>query len=248
VRGRLRDRRVAGVLDRPVHLTAAAVALKDLCLDARDPARVVRFWADALGLTCRPHHRPGVVGVYRQGTPVLWVNPVDQPKIAKNRVHLDLEVPARERLLDLGAALLAEHDGWSVLADPEGNELCAFPTPPTGPDEPPARPFALCVDSDRPGELAAWWAARTGARPGPGPDGVPRWLHGLCWGGFEIIWKFVPVADERVAENRLHWDVLADPDRLAAAGASVSRRPARDLTWTVQHDPQGNVFCAFPPG
>jgi hypothetical protein len=35
-----------------------------------------------------------------------------------------------ERLLALGAALVADHwrldgSGWAVLADPEGNELCA---------------------------------------------------------------------------------------------------------------------------
>ena len=25
------------------------------------------------------------------------------------------------------------------------------------------------------------------------------------------------------------------------------RRPDGDIPWTVLHDPQGNVFCAFPP-
>jgi hypothetical protein len=41
--------------------------------------------------------------------------------------------------------------------------------------------------------------------------------------------------------------VIADPDALTAAGATELRRPDRDTSWTVLHDPQGNAFCAFPP-
>jgi hypothetical protein len=48
--------------------------------------------------------------------------------VAKNRVHLDLcaddlAVEVR-RLIGLGARTLARHDGFTVLADPEGNEFC----------------------------------------------------------------------------------------------------------------------------
>lgn len=223
------------------------VRLTGLCLNALDPPAVGRFWAGALGLELRPHHRPGVVGVWRQDVPVLWINPVDRPRLGKNRVHLDLRVPERDRLIQLGASVLAEHEGWTVLADPEGNELCAFDGAAGAPDDPPARPFALCVDSDRPVELAVWWGALTGARLGPGPDGSPRWLHGLGWASYEIIWKFVPVLDERVEQNRVHWDVRGDPDAVVAAGATVLRAPGRDIDWTVLQDPQQNVFCVFRP-
>jgi hypothetical protein len=58
----------------------------------------------------------------------------DDPKTAKNRVHLDIHVPDGERdahvarLLDLGATRLWEASqgpmSWVTLADPEGNELC----------------------------------------------------------------------------------------------------------------------------
>ena len=63
------------------------------------------------------------------------------------------------------------------------NEFCAFLDP--GLDEgPPARAFAVCTDSDRPEELAAWWAAQVGAEVRNGPDGTPRWLHGSAgWEG-----------------------------------------------------------------
>jgi predicted enzyme related to lactoylglutathione lyase len=60
---------------------------------------------------------------------------IAEGKVAKNRVHLDLQPTDRtrdeevERLLGLGAALVADHrnpdgTGWAVLADPEGNEFC----------------------------------------------------------------------------------------------------------------------------
>jgi hypothetical protein len=106
---------------------------QDLCLDARDPLRVGRFWAAALGLELRPHqHRPGVVGLWRGDDAVLWVNPVARAKVGKNRVHLDLWVPEPDRLVALGAEVIAEHADWTVLADPEGNELCVLrPLPAT---------------------------------------------------------------------------------------------------------------------
>jgi hypothetical protein len=59
---------------------------------------------------------------------------VPEPKVAKNRVHLDLQVgPERRadvvrRLGELGATVLWEgHQGpssWITMADPEGNEFC----------------------------------------------------------------------------------------------------------------------------
>lgn len=46
----------------------------------------------------------------------------------KNRVHLDLSAddPAAEivRLTELGATVVAEHEHWTVLADPDGNVFC----------------------------------------------------------------------------------------------------------------------------
>lgn len=61
--------------------------------------------------------------------------PVREPKLVKNRVHVDI-VPADrsqsaelDRLLALGASVVddrrqVEGGGWVVLADPEGNEFC----------------------------------------------------------------------------------------------------------------------------
>src|SRR5690606_2223763 len=127
-------------------------SFKDLCLDAADPAVVARFWADALGQELSVAD-DGDARVGGPRMPTLWVDAVPEPQAVKNRVHLDLYVPDVAALVDLGATVLAEHDGWSVLGDPEGNELCAFPVtspeqaPPAGA---PARAFAICVDSADP--------------------------------------------------------------------------------------------------
>jgi hypothetical protein len=47
----------------------------------------------------------------------------------KNRIHWDVTVPAVAPLVGAGAVVLREPGGdidWHVLADPEGNEFCAF--------------------------------------------------------------------------------------------------------------------------
>jgi Glyoxalase-like domain len=191
------------------------VSLGPLMVDAVEPRAVQRFWAAALG---GPAQR-ALLSFRRQS----------RAKTVKNRVHLDVYVRGVEPLLDLGARVLAEYRPQRVtLADVEGNEFCAFLDPALD-EGPPARAFAVCTDSDRPEELAAWWAAQVGAHVRNGPDGTPRWLYGSAgWEG--LIWKFVRVDDERVVQNRWQWTVYADA---ADDGVRV--------------DPQGNEFSALPP-
>jgi hypothetical protein len=56
--------------------------------------------------------------------------PVREPKIGPNRIHWDIAVDSIQPLVDRGATVLRDRgdDGieWTVLADPEGNEFCAF--------------------------------------------------------------------------------------------------------------------------
>jgi hypothetical protein len=61
------------------------------------------------------------------------------PKRAKNRIHWDVETDDVQRLVTHGATVIRVPDDevpWHVLADPEGNEFCAFttksPAEPTG--------------------------------------------------------------------------------------------------------------------
>jgi hypothetical protein len=189
------------------------VRLGPLVVDAVEPRVVERFWAAVLGEPARRE----LLSCRRQTC----------AKTVKNRVHVDVYVRAIEPLLGLGATVLAEYRPERVtLADVEGNEFCAFLDADLD-DEPMARAFAVCTDSDRPEELAAWWAEHVGAEVRDGPDGTPRWLYGSA-GWEDLIWKFVRVADERVVPNRWQWTVYT-----ADEGVRV--------------DPQGNEFAVRPP-
>jgi hypothetical protein len=192
------------------------VTLGPLVVEAVEPGAVERFWAAALGGS--------------QQRALLSFRPQSSAKTVKNRVHLDVYVRDVEQLLDLGARVLAEYlPTRMTLADVEGNEFCAFLDPALD-EGPPARAFAVCTDSDRPEELAAWWAAQVGADVRNGPDGTPRWLYGSAgWEG--LIWKFVRVDDERAVTNRWQWTVYDD---------------AVDVG--VRVDPQGNEFGVRPRG
>jgi catechol 2,3-dioxygenase-like lactoylglutathione lyase family enzyme len=226
--------------------TTADATFKDLCIDAGDPAVVARFWAAVLGLDVVLQDG-GDAELRRDGLVWAWVNGVPEPRSVKNRVHLDLWAPDVRAIERLGAVHRWDGDGFVVLADPEGNEFCAFPPPAGVVVTAPGQAFALCTDSARPVETARWWADRTGATVGPGPDGRPRWLSGVPGLG-DLLWKFVAVDDARTVKNRWHWDVIAEVEDLVAAGARVLRRPDADIGWTVLVDPDGNEFCAFAPG
>ena len=62
----------------------------------------------------------------------LGLQRVPEPRTGKNRAHIDWQTDDRPaevgRLVALGATVLAEHEmpgfGWTVLADPDGNEFC----------------------------------------------------------------------------------------------------------------------------
>jgi hypothetical protein len=50
-----------------------------------------------------------------------------EPKTVKNRMHVDVRLQDEaqpDEVLRLGGTVVSEHDGWRVLADPEGNEFC----------------------------------------------------------------------------------------------------------------------------
>ena len=127
-----------------------------------------------------------------------------------------------------------------MLADPEGNELCVFPSGQGAPD-------ALVVDSADPEGDAAWWADVLGASAVVAPGGLRRWLAdvpGLPW----EVWKFVGVDDPKTVKNRWHWDVVSeDVDELVRRGATLLRGPDDVIDWHVLADPAGNEFCVFAP-
>jgi hypothetical protein len=63
------------------------------------------------------------------------------------------------------------------------------------------------------------------------------------------VW-FVPTATPRGQDAPIHFDVRLNDsrerDELVALGAT-HRSFGRDRTWEVLADPEGNLFCVFPP-
>ena len=105
-----------------------------LLVDAHDPARLARWWAEALGYQIITD-RPDEVEIRRSPdqSPGLTFVPVPETKEIKNRLHIDLrpidQEAEVERLVDMGARHvdIGQGDvGWIVLADPEGNEFCVL--------------------------------------------------------------------------------------------------------------------------
>jgi hypothetical protein len=200
------------------------VHLGPLLVEAEDPAAVTRFWEAALGeASCRRY---------------LIIRPQRRAKVVKNRVHVDVYVHDVASLLALGARVLDEYlpEQRVTLADVEGNEFCAFIDPDRRLEtEPPAQVFAVCTDSDRPEDLAAWWAPLLGAQIGPGTDGTMRWLYGSA-GRPDLIWKFVRVTDERLREEsttgdeRLREESTTGDERLREESTTGDERLREEST------------------
>jgi catechol 2,3-dioxygenase-like lactoylglutathione lyase family enzyme len=119
---------------QPYHSPSTVEAF-ELVVDSADPAAQAQWWAGVTG---------GTAG-RREGVPFTWVEgaagfpwrywvfaPVPEPKTVKNRWHWDVTLLGRadpSALVTRGATVLREPDDeirWWVLADPEGNEFCAF--------------------------------------------------------------------------------------------------------------------------
>jgi predicted enzyme related to lactoylglutathione lyase len=104
-------------------------------VDATDPARLARWWAEVLDYRLLYEASDEVVIGRDENTyPGLVFVPVPEPKSGKNRLHIDLNPDDREaeveRLVNMGARRVDVGQGdeatWVVLADPEGNEFCVL--------------------------------------------------------------------------------------------------------------------------
>ena len=78
-------------------------------LDCADPEGLARFWAEALGYRQQPLEEPYLMllPARRGAGPVLALQRVPEPKVGKNRMHIDLHVEDLDgdvaRLVALGA-------------------------------------------------------------------------------------------------------------------------------------------------
>jgi predicted enzyme related to lactoylglutathione lyase len=107
-------------------------------IDCADPVALASFWAAVLGseIHDRLGDPPHYVSVEPSAPGGPWISfqRVAEPKIVKNRLHLDLTVDdldrASERIEALGGRRVPESDlaeygfRWRVMLDPEGNEFC----------------------------------------------------------------------------------------------------------------------------
>jgi predicted enzyme related to lactoylglutathione lyase len=113
-----------------------APGLASIVIHVNDPEAMAAFWTAAAGWAEGNRGDYGV-SLHRPGDrpPDIDLIRVPQPKSVKGRLHLDVETApdstqAAEvaRLRALGAVPAdvgqAPDAGWTVLADPEGNEFC----------------------------------------------------------------------------------------------------------------------------
>jgi hypothetical protein len=113
-----------------------------LTFDCHDPRVVAAFWCEALGyeLEEADDEAAAVRDPRGVGWPLLFLV-VPEGKTVKNRAHLDLRPPRSmaeevERLRAAGATVVRRVDeggsSWTVMQDPEGNELCVLRGPEDG--------------------------------------------------------------------------------------------------------------------
>jgi hypothetical protein len=190
---------------------------KDLCLDAGDPVRLGPFWAAVLGRTWKP--QDGGDGVLTGPTArhTIWVNRVPEAKAVKHRVHFDIYASDLAGLEALGATVTEPMDRWTVMADPEGGDFCAF----LRAEVPAERLHGLGVDCADAEAQARWWGGVYGVDVTVN-DG---WYTLENVPGMPIpTMDFAAVPEPKTGKNRIHWDVTAaGVAALAEAGAARRR-------------------------
>jgi Glyoxalase-like domain len=129
-------------------------SLRDIVVDAHHSLDLARFWESVLDTHALPvlddellawltEHgidpdNPPAVGLDpiepEAGAMRIFFNNVPDPTPGKNRLHIDVNLrddDELQRLLDLGATVVSRpeqhRERWWILADPEGNQFCAFP-------------------------------------------------------------------------------------------------------------------------
>jgi Glyoxalase-like domain len=109
-------------------------------IDCADPRRQADFWAEVLLCDARERNPDEYLVSDRAGKAFpLYFMKVPEPKVGKNRFHLDLVTDGSmteevDRLVKLGARVIdvrqddpETHDNpdtWTVLEDLEGNVFC----------------------------------------------------------------------------------------------------------------------------
>ena len=105
----------------------------EIAIDALDIPAVRPFWKAITGYADEPGSELHAALVDPSGRgPAIWFQQMDAPRPQRNRVHIDVDVPAEkagariDAALAAGGTLLSDQaaPAFWVLADPEGNEAC----------------------------------------------------------------------------------------------------------------------------
>jgi predicted enzyme related to lactoylglutathione lyase len=112
-----------------------SISVRAIRFDARDAARLVLFWAQALHRTVNDGATEDFTSIAaatdgRLG-PALMFHKVPEGKTFKNRVHFDVQaadvLAEADRLTSVGAqqirSLAENNDRWISMHDPEDNEF-----------------------------------------------------------------------------------------------------------------------------
>ncbi len=100
----------------------------EIAIDTLDADRIRPFWAAALGYD----EVDGCLVDPLRATPSIWFQQMDEPRIDRNRIHIDVSVAHDVAEARVAAALAAggrlvsdaRARAFWVLADADGNELC----------------------------------------------------------------------------------------------------------------------------
>jgi len=116
-----------------------AAVVASVVVDATEPELLAAFWCHVLGWARLGVEPDGSVEIGAVGDPGVTIlfQPVAEPKLVKNRVHVNVrpsgvdQEEELDRLLALGARHVDVGQGdqtWVVLSDPEDNEFCLLRT------------------------------------------------------------------------------------------------------------------------
>jgi predicted enzyme related to lactoylglutathione lyase len=130
-------------------MSANSIRAVGVVVDCVDPVRLADFWQEAIGYTARRGDGAPYVILSESdlARPLnhLTLQRVPEPKVAKNRTHLDLfatDVAAEvDRLVALGATVTSRMPegatggdlAFAQMADPEANEFCVILSPASTP-------------------------------------------------------------------------------------------------------------------
>src|SRR4051794_11821344 len=243
-------------------MKAMAAKLVAVALDAAAPDELSEFWARALRWETRDAGAGAVEVVPTDATTFrLLVRPVNNPKVAQNRIHFDLTTTSLDDQRDTVRDLLAagathvdigqgREETHVVLADPEGNELCII--------EPFNRFLASCprlgaVNCDGTEELGRFFSAAI-AWPLVWDQDEETAVQAPDGTGPKMTWSGPPLMP-RPARERFHLHLASDEadgaaatiDHLVALGAKrIGDADGCDGA-VAMADVDGNRFCFVEP-